>query len=594
MPRLAAWLTVFAIFFSVSIVRAPIPAVNEPHYLGKAKYVWNPDWCAGDFFLESSNPHLVFYVAFGWLTRFLTLPQTALVVRALGYLFLAWGWLRCATRLIPSLPLGVSTAAVFAGLMSLGNFSGEWLIGGAEAKVFAYGFLLWSADWLLKQQSPPTGWSSTLPESQRDCGPALWRLVLAVAPLMAAELAGACVSFHPVVGIWFVSVLVSVQLWGWWRPAGIVDLQFDESTRSSSSTNPLSPATGVANGEGQPSVGVGWGEGDVACAPAPLPPPPLSNSWEEYGRIVRQLDQWITPFLVKWRVALVAATVVLCSLPGLVPALSIVVGVDPEVSRQADQIVISERLGHHIDPLLFPMRAYLHYGILLGVAAALAAVVRVDQAGVAVGLVVGWLPEIADIDRFTPWRMTLLKFYPFRLADVALPWFIAIWSMMLLTGRLRRTAATRQFAVAVVIIAAGWSAALSLPAPDANASRMTPEVRDEWIATCHWLRDNTSPDALVATANEAWAVKWFSDRAEYVSFKDCPQDAAGILEWRRRWLYLESWSRAAKADGVISAADLARLHQETGIDYLIVSRYGPLETAPVHVQGPFKVYRVDD
>ena len=55
-----ALLLVWAMFLSTSLIRAPIPAVNEPHYLGKAKHYWDPAWCAGDFLLDSSNPHLVF------------------------------------------------------------------------------------------------------------------------------------------------------------------------------------------------------------------------------------------------------------------------------------------------------------------------------------------------------------------------------------------------------------------------------------------------------------------------------------------------------------------------------------------------------
>ena len=46
-------------------LRAPAPAVNEPHYLAKALHWVDPGWCAGDFFLESSNPHLVFYTLVG-------------------------------------------------------------------------------------------------------------------------------------------------------------------------------------------------------------------------------------------------------------------------------------------------------------------------------------------------------------------------------------------------------------------------------------------------------------------------------------------------------------------------------------------------
>ena len=26
----------------------PVPDVNEPHYLSKAKHYWNPDWCRAE------------------------------------------------------------------------------------------------------------------------------------------------------------------------------------------------------------------------------------------------------------------------------------------------------------------------------------------------------------------------------------------------------------------------------------------------------------------------------------------------------------------------------------------------------------------
>src|SRR5690606_21616877 len=61
------------LFLAYSFWCRPVPSVNEPHYLTKAKHYWQPSWCAGDFFLESSNPHLVFYRTVGALTQWFTL-----------------------------------------------------------------------------------------------------------------------------------------------------------------------------------------------------------------------------------------------------------------------------------------------------------------------------------------------------------------------------------------------------------------------------------------------------------------------------------------------------------------------------------------
>ena len=49
-----------------------MPDVNEPYYLGKAIHFWNPNWAAGDFFLNTKDTHIVFYVSVGWLSRWLS------------------------------------------------------------------------------------------------------------------------------------------------------------------------------------------------------------------------------------------------------------------------------------------------------------------------------------------------------------------------------------------------------------------------------------------------------------------------------------------------------------------------------------------
>ena len=66
---------IFVVFFVAG--GAPVPHVNETHYLAKAKHYWDPAWCAGDFFLESADAHTLFYWPFGWLTRWFSLPVVA-------------------------------------------------------------------------------------------------------------------------------------------------------------------------------------------------------------------------------------------------------------------------------------------------------------------------------------------------------------------------------------------------------------------------------------------------------------------------------------------------------------------------------------
>lgn len=137
----------------------PVPDVNEPHYLGKAKHYWNPAWCQHDFFLETADAHQTFYWCFGWLTLILPLPAVAWVGRFLAWTLIAAGWRRVSFLLVPKPLASVLSAALFVALLDRFNLAGEWVVGGIEAKDFAYGLVLfamaemllgrWNRVWLL-------------------------------------------------------------------------------------------------------------------------------------------------------------------------------------------------------------------------------------------------------------------------------------------------------------------------------------------------------------------------------------------------------------------------------------------------------------
>ena len=57
---------------------------------------------------------------------------------------------------------------------------------------------------------------------------------------------------------------------------------------------------------------------------------------------------------------------------------------------------------------------------------------------------------------------------------------------------------------------------------------------DAWLAACEWIRDHAPPDAVCLIPRHAQSFKWYAERADVVNWKDVPQDAAGVVEWRRR------------------------------------------------------------
>src|SRR4029079_19192961 len=52
---------------------------------------------------------------------------------------------------------------------------------------------------------------------------------------------------------------------------------------------------------------------------------------------------------------------------------------------------------------------------------------------------------------------------------------------------------------------------------------------NEWREMCEWVSRNTPSDALFLTPRNQQTFKWDANRAEVVSGKDFPQDAAGIV-----------------------------------------------------------------
>jgi uncharacterized protein DUF6798 len=549
----ARYLVIAAVFLSFtldSFARYPIPGPNESHYLCKAKHYWDPEWCARDLFLASSNAHLVFYQTFGLPTRWLSVATTALIGRLVGLWILAVGWTALVNVLVPARWPALWAAWVFLALSALGSLSGEWLVGGIEAKVVAYGLLFSAIAAAIEGQADGNG-----------------RRIL-----WAGILAGLAISFHPVVGIWGVASAVFATL-----------------------------VRAVFRGSRTPGRRVGgrWYAGS-------------------------------------------AAALGLLAVPGIVAGLRAASG----SSVVADYIQVYYRLAHHLDPLHFAEWGWIGDG--LNWLLALVHLPPLDFTGwpwVAYGLLaccwlvgrrwmsrrdaerwffwfvvgsglialggflVGWRsgpPE--HVQNYLipwkgldyPWRWKLLKLYPFRLFDGLLPIAVAItvaglcrhWcehacKVAQSQGRSRRT-------VIWIWLVCGVPALVAclFRAPDAR-SPFTPTERADWLDACNWVEHNTPADALILTpTQQTWAFKWYAQRAEYVSYKDCPQDGPGIVDWNNRLLYLADWT-ASHAETGFTVADMAPLRAR-GISYIVDLGLGTFHFPPVYHNGTFRVYRIDE
>jgi len=480
------------LIFLVFLVHAawPVPEVNETHYLAKAKHYWNPTWCEGDFFLDTADAHQVFYWTFGWLTIPLALPAVAWMGRLLAWGLLAWSWRRLSFAVIPRPLVSVLTAAVFVWLIARYHLAGEWVVGGVEAKGFAYALVFLGLEALVRSR-----WNRA------------WLLL------------GGASALHVLVGGW--SVLAAVVAW-------------------------------LFAGEARP-------------------------------RFRSMLPGLAGGFLL--------------SLLGLVPALLLSVGVEPEITAQANRIYVFERLPHHLAlHTLDTEELYarlLRNGSMLGCFLLLLGIVpgtgklrRVQTFVLAtVGFALVGLGLCYGLQQHETLQAALLRYYWFRLYDVALPLGLA---MML--GSLFVTLQEKESLLVVPLLVLGlafpaWHlgsvllARLETHMPPADRKMRDPA---DWIEACRWVREETPADAHFLTPRMNQTFKWRTGRSEVVTHKDIPQDARGIVAWWKRMndvypLYRREGRLVRHSPAWLDAAELLEAVERYQVDYILTQSSRPLD-----------------
>lgn len=549
--RLAAATLVFACFAAFAVWRSPVPGVNEPQYLCKAKHFYAPEWCARDMFLNSANAHWVFYALAGGVTRVASLDQTAWFGRILLWAGLAYAWVRLARLLLPGRFSALWAACLFLSLQAVGNLSGEWLIGGVEAKGFAYMALFLAIAFACE-------------ESYRR----------------AAVFAGLAISLHPVIGVWGALALAAAVASRFVNAVFTRRLSFGRPSQPVAKPGTSHAATNEPSHSSPPREREGSN------------PPPLHGETEG-GQVIHFGRSLAIPF----------ALCLIFSLPGLIPALAMIAGAPSRpTAHRADIIQVFERLDHHLDPADFSKSSYLMYAGLLVVWLAMSffenrsAAQRLFTRFILATLAIALGGLVAGIWLRNP---GLMKFYPFRLFDLFLPLAVSFSAVGLLERvgpACAKAGMPLQRALAWVagpgLAIAALIAACLAPGRALNPSNM--QHQQNWLAfvdACRWIEQNTPPDALFLTLRTNVGFKWYAQRAEYVTWKDCPQDAAGILEWKDRLEVIGDW-RAACADNGFTHAEFAALARRTGIDYAIAWNTETWRFKPVYRNRAFSVYRL--
>lgn len=486
-------LLVFAVF--IAFAGRPVPDTNEAHYLTKAKHFWEPQWIVGDQFLDSADSHVVFYSTFGVLTKYFSFEQSAWISRFAIWFLTALGWRRLSQNFAPGFGKAALTAAAALALNANLHMSGEWFVGGSEAKGVAYACVFWGL---------------------ADVTAGRWNRGFAALGVASA--------FHVLVGGWSVASSLFILL----------------------------------------------------------------------------VDRRHRPAVKHFVPGLIAGGLI--ALAGVLPGLTLGRGADPDAVAEANKVYVFERLSHHLWAVSFFSKLGARQLALWGVWGALCAIAPVagpqrrlrwftlaTMLVATVGLGISYASPAP-----TDWAASLLKFYWFRLVDVAVAVAVSL-EIAALAVALKGKPIARYGLIGLLCIAAGWTVTEWTRFPSDGLARgeaiSDPEVLPYWIDACRWIEAHTPHDSVVLAPRVYTTFKWHAERAEFANWKDVPQDARALVEWRSRLLELYGVERPWI--NYIDDKRIDRICREYGITHIITYREPPLNYPVVYHNDVFAVYRVE-
>jgi hypothetical protein len=533
--RVAEILLVVLVFFSLT--GDPPPNVNEAHYLCRLKHAWNPSWAAGDLFLDSQDTQKLFIWTFGWVTRFVSLTATAWIGRFVAWTMLAWAWQRLSWRLVPQRLASVLSAALFVAFNEHLHLAGEWVVGGVEAKCFAYAFVMFAL---------------------RDVIDRRWN--------RAWLLLGIATAFHPLVGGW--SGLSCAAIW----------FLNDRRTVTITSMLPGLICGAVISLPGiLPALMLTWNEPPDIVAEA--------NRIYVFERLPHHLAPLTLP-IEEFSRRLIGHSALVLVLTALILTLH-------RLTR-AGATGFASALPQHNQtrPATSPpSESSLHLHSLSRIAQFAFGALFLAAVGFAIEIALWNHPSFAAL---------LLKYYWFRLTDFALPMAAAFYATSLIVSGLALRRAWAPWALAIAIAACGWNIASATYTryenrlPPADQKIREPEL---WNKACEWAAKNTPADALFLTPRLNLTFKWRAGRPEVVNRKDLPQDARSIIEWDRRikhiyYAIIEGEEQPLDSLGILGTEQVRTLALQNDADYVLMDRGQLLRLPIAYINKEYVIYRI--
>lgn len=522
MPRRIIEIILISLLFALFAGQLP-PDVNESHYLTKAKHGWDPAWCSGDLFLSSSFSHWLFYFTFGWLNQFASLATVAWIGRLVTWILIAIAWQRLSEIVLRTPGLSIVAAAFFLILNDRFHLAGEWVVGGFEAKGLAYFFVLMAIGSLVKREYR---W--------------LW-----------PQLGLAC-AFHVLVG-------------GWATIASVFAILVSSERFSGCDSKSL-----------------------IACT--------SPSTW--------QSKTWLSLGLG-----------VTFALIGIFPPLVSNFNAQPDEKTFANYVYVVERISHHLSFGAFSAARVACFALILVALAAVGHACKrfpspqqsrcrplydfaLGSLGISlVGLILSGLSE--SDSGLSEFSTGLLRFYWFRLSDFAVPMALSFGCLILVQQNYRTDSSSEPVSnrrirkitslafIAMIAIATSMlifdrhadprprADRAALPSYPDNPTRTTQTYKN-WIRVCQWIKSNTPSDSVFITPDQQQTFKWYAQRSEVVNWKDVPQNAQSMVEWRRRVaLFIEPQRRYAHGLFAYSDEQLVESAKQFGATHLLL----PQQTA---------------
>lgn len=251
------------------------------------------------------------------------------------------------------------------------------------------------------------------------------------------------------------------------------------------------------------------------------------------------------------------------SMLGVWPAIALNLDTDSEIVSKANEIYVFMRLPHHLSLLTMDpswlMNRVLRHAIVIILLILTGRLLKnqsnanhqevspSERNGLSLLRAFAWASLCISATGFVieiigfnhlAWSASLLKYYWWRLADIAVPLAVAMSFASCFKHSLASQRGMALVALVSALLFVGWGlgghSLRKLDGVDAPADTVLNEP-DDWFLMCEWVSLNTPKDSCFFVPRRSHSFKWYTGQPEVVTYKDVPQDAATMLKWHERF-----------------------------------------------------------